>query len=59
MRQHVAPGLLLPPLHEIHVRQHAVFLERLGELVRDGGGGVQAREGDELEDEAVAGVSGL
>ncbi len=53
MRQHVAPGLLLPPLHEIDVRQHAVFLERLRELVRDGRGGVQAGEGDELEDEAV------
>ena len=59
MRQDIDTELLLARLHEVHVRQHAVFLERLGELVRDGGGGVQAREGDELEDEAVAGVSGL
>lgn len=53
MRQDVDPKLLLACLHEVHVRQHAVS----GVGAREGGGyeggGVQAGEGDELQDEAA------
>lgn len=55
VRQHVATALLLAPLHKVDVRQHAVRLELARQLVGDGGVGVQARERDELQHEALLG----
>lgn len=52
MRQDIDAELLLARLHEVHIRQHAVFGVRAGEGGGGEGGGVQTCEGDELEDEA-------
>lgn len=53
MREHVHAEFLLTRLDQPHVGKHALILEGAGELRGDGGVGVQAGEGDELEDEAV------
>lgn len=53
MRQDIDPELLLACLHEVHVREHAVFGVRVGEFGGYERGGVQAREGDELQDETT------
>jgi len=53
MRQDIDTEFLLACLHEVHIRQHAVFGVRAGEGGGYEGGGVQAGEGDELQDEAV------
>ena len=52
MRQDVDAEGFLARLDEVHVGEHTVCLKRSGKLGGEGGVGVEAREGDELEDEA-------
>ena len=52
MRQDVDAEGFLARLYEVHVGEHTVVLERFGQLGGDGGVGVEAGEGDELEDES-------
>lgn len=54
MRQHVHAQLLLPPLHHLYVRQHALVLEPPRQLRRRRRGGVQARQAHELQHEPRA-----
>jgi hypothetical protein len=48
MRHHIALQTHLGLLDERAISAHALLRKRLGELMRDQGGGVQAGEGDEL-----------
>ena len=52
LSQHVAAQLLLFPLDEVDVCQHAVLLEVARELARDHARAVQAGERDELQHKA-------
>lgn len=53
VREHVHAEFLLARLDQPHVGEHTFILEGAREFRGDGGVGVQAGEGDELEDEAV------
>lgn len=55
VRQHVALDVLFATLDEVDVGLHALGLEASGQLGGDGGVGVQAGEGDELQHEALLG----
>ena len=49
VRQYIAAKFSFTTLNQIDIRQHAISLESLGELITDCGGTVQAGEGDELK----------
>src|SRR5690242_2708936 len=41
VREHIHAKILLPLLHNLNVRRHAIGLELLGELIADGCGAVE------------------
>jgi hypothetical protein len=57
MREHIAAEFLLATLNKVDVCQHTVFLERFGQFIRDRGVGVEAGEGDELENKSEAALA--
>jgi len=54
MSKNIAAELLLATLDEVDVSQHAVFLEGLGQFVRDCRVRMKAGKGDELQNESEA-----
>lgn len=49
MCEYIATKFTFTTLNQIHIRQHAISLESLSELISDRCGTVQAGEGDELK----------
>lgn len=53
MCEYVATKFTFTTLDQVHIRQHAISLESLGELISDRGGTVQAGQGDELKNKSA------
>lgn len=51
MRQNIAAELLLPLLHQLYIRQHALVLKRLTQLIRDRRRAMQSRQRNKLQHE--------